>query len=133
MRYDKYDDKIKFNSGYESVGFESFDRDDCMCFAANCASIDALESAKAYADCVSTVSSWSPQGTTSTSYITDSIAALESSFNNVKVDAETVGKALKQLASKLGYKVNDDWTIGLDLKNQFSRGNRLTRSQLLTI
>ena len=143
MRYDEYNGSIKrngtkYNSGYESAGFESFDRDACMCFADACVnSINTADTAK-------TVSvdgwGWSPQGTSSVSYVNDneeistltsSIAALNSCASGIKSNVETVGRALNEMSRRL--QKQPHWSDKLDLKNRFSRDGRDLRSQLLTV
>lgn len=141
MRYDEYNSSIKrngtkYNSGYESAGFESFDRDDCLCFA------DAA--------CISSVSAaatetrdrgWSfvPQGTSSINYVNDngeistltsSIAALNSCVESARGGVESIGKALNVVSSRL--KKESHWSDKLGLKNQF-RGGKLRRCQLQTL
>ena len=133
MRYDEYNGSIKrngtkYNSGYESAGFESFDRDACMCFAdtAKTVSVDGW--------------GWSPQGTSSMSYVSDngeistltsSIAALNSCASGIKSNVETVGRALNAMSRRL--QEQPHWSDKLDLKYRFNRGSRDLRSQLLTV
>lgn len=143
MRYDEYNGSIKrngtkYNSGYESAGFESFDRDDCLCFADACVnSINTADTAKAVS-----VSDWgwSPQGTSSVSYVNDneeistltsSIAALNTCASGIKSNVETVGRALDAMSRRL--QEQPHWSDKLDLKNRFNRGSRDLRSQLLTV
>ena len=142
MRYDEYSSSIKgngtkYNSGYESAGFESFDRDDCLCFAAN-ACVNSVDAA--IADTRDRGWSFVPQGTSSVSYVDDdgkistltsSIAALNSCMDNVRVGADSIGKALNAVSRRL--KKQPHWSDKLDLKNRFDRGSRDLRSQLLTI
>lgn len=133
MRYDEYNGSIKrngtkYNSGYESAGFESFDRDACVYFAdtAKTVSVDGW--------------GWSPQGTSSMSYVSDngeistltsSIAALNSCASGIKSNVETVGRALNAMSRRL--QEQPHWSDKLDLKNRFNRGSRDLRSQLLTV
>lgn len=137
MRYD--DAKIESsriknwnNSGNESLGFESFNRDD-ICMFAN--SVDT---------------SWSPQGTSSKAYSNsatlawcdvkaDGIATLDSSISALSCNAtsatneiDKLGKQLKMLAAKMGVSLDVGANDRLDLKNQF-RGGRLRRCQLQTL
>ena len=142
MRYDEYSSSIKgngtkYNSGYESAGFESFDRDDCLCFAANACVNNVDAAATEIRD-----RGWSfvPQGTSSVSYMSDngeistltsSIAALNSCVDNVRVGADSIGKALNAVSRRL--RGESHWSDKLDLKNRFDRGSRDLRSQLLTI
>ncbi len=137
MRYD--DAKIENsrtknwnNSGNESLGFESFNRDG-LCFFAN--SVDT---------------SWSPQGTSSSAYSdsatlawcdtkADNIATLDSSISALSCNAtsmnneiDKLSKQLKMLAAKMGVNLDVGANDRLDLKNQF-RGGRLRRCQLQTL
>ena len=141
MRYD--DAKIAIsraenwnNSGNESLGFESFNRDD-LCFFAN--SIDA-----------SADTNWCAQGTSSKAYSdsstlawcdakADNIAALDSSVNTLSCNATSMNneinnlsKQLKMLAAKMGVSLDVGANDKLNLKNQF-RGGRLRRCQLKTL
>lgn len=144
MRYDEYNGSIKrngtkYNSGYESAGFESFDRNACMCFA------DACVNSVSTADAISAKASvndwgWNPQGTSSMSYVSDngeistltsSIAALNSCASGIKSNVETVGRALNAMSRRL--QEQPHWSDKLDLKNRFSRDGRDLRSQLLTV
>lgn len=145
MRYDEYNGSIKrngtkYNSGYESTGFESFDRDDCLCFADAC--VNSINTADAISAKTTSVSDWgwSPQGTSSMSYVSDngeistltsSIAALNSCASGIKSNVETVGRALNAMSRRL--QEQPHWSDKLDLKNRFNRGSRDLRSQLLTV
>lgn len=125
MRYD--DAKIESSrtknwnsSGNESLGFESFNRDD-VCFFAN--TIDA---------------SWSPQSAGSSTYA-DNIATLNSSISTLSCNAtsatneiDKLSKQLKMLAAKMGVSLDVGADDRLELKNQF-RGGRLRRCQLQTL
>lgn len=125
MRYD--DAKIESsrtknwnNSGNESLGFESFNRDD-ICMFAN--TVDT---------------GWAPQGTSSKTYA-DSIATLDSSISALSCNAtsatneiDKLSKQLKMLAAKMGVSLDVGADDRLDLKNQF-RGGRLRRCQLQTL
>ena len=127
------------SSGNESLGFESFNRDDCMYFA------DACVYSVSTADAISAKASvndwgWSPQGTSSMSYVSDngeistltsSIAALNSCASGIKSNVETVGRALNAMSRRL--QEQPHWSDKLDLKNRFSRDGRDLRSQLLTV
>ena len=137
MRYDEYSSSIKgngtkYNSGYESAGFDSFDRDDCLCFAAN-ACVNSVDAA--ITDTRDRGWSFVPQGTSSVSYVDDDgkISALSSSIaacaNSVSVDS--IDKALNAVSRRL--KGESHWSDKLDLKNRFDRGSRDLRSQLLTV
>lgn len=139
MRYDEYNSSIKrngtkYNSGYESAGFESFDRDACMYFADAC--VNSVDTA------ATTTRGWGfvPQGTSSMSYVSDngeistltsSIAALNNCVNNARVSADSIGRALNAVSR--GLQKQPHWSDKLDLKNRFSRGSRDLRSQLLTV
>ena len=141
MRYDNA--KVKANgaknwnnSGNESLGFESFDRDD-LCIYANAVSASAD-------------TSWSPQGTSSKAYSdiatlswcdakADNIATLDSSINTLSFNASSMNseidklsKQLKMIAAKMGVSLDVGANDKLDLKNQF-RGGRLRRCQLQTL
>lgn len=145
MRYDEYNGSIKrngikYNSGYESAGFESFDRDDCMYFADAC--VNSVSTADALTASTTSVSDWgwSPQGTSSMSYVSDngeistltsSIAALNSCVNSARVSADSIGRALNAVSR--GIQKQPHWSDKLDLKNRFSRDGRDLRSQLLTV
>lgn len=145
MRYD--DAKIESgctknwnNSGNESLGFESFNRDD-VCFFAN--SVDTAAAAD---------TSWgfAPQGTSSKAYSdsatlawcdtkANSIATLDCSINTLSCNAtsmnseiDKLSKQLKMLAAKMGVSLDVGANDRLDLKNQF-RGGRLRRCQLQTL
>lgn len=144
MRYD--DAKIKTNrtknwnnSGNESLGFESFNRDDVCMFA---------NSVSASAD--NTMWGWAPQGTSSKAYSdsatlswcdakADSITALDSSINTLSCNAtsmnseiDKLSKQLSMLAAKIGVNLDAGANDRLNLKNQF-RGGRLRRCQLQTL
>lgn len=144
MRYD--DAKIESsrtknwnNSGNESLGFESFNRDDVCMFAS--AVSDSLDN---------TVWGWAPQGTSSKAYSdsatlswcdakADSIATLDSSISALGSSASLMGSdidKLKQqlniLAAKMGVNFDTEVNYKLNLKNHF-RGKRLRRSDLQTI
>lgn len=140
MRYDEYNSSIKrngtkYNSGYESAGFESFDRDACMCFADACVnSVDTAAETR--------TRGWGfvPQGTSSVSYVDDngeistltsSIAALNNCANSARVSADSIGRALNAVSKRL--QKQPHWSDKLDLKNRFNRGSRDLRSQLLTV
>ena len=147
MRYDEYGNSskgngTKYNSGYESAGFESFNRDVCMHFA-NTACVNSVNS-QLTGELSASVSDncwgWSPQGTSSVSYsdvdgkistLTSSIDALNSCANYVCAGADAVGKALNVVSRRL--EKLSHWSDKLNLKNQFERGSRDLRSQLLTI
>lgn len=143
MRYDEYNGSIKrngikYNSGYESAGFESFDRDDCMYFADAC--VNSINTADAARTTSVSDWGWSPQGTSSMSYVSDngeistltsSIAALNSCASGIKSNVETVGRALNAMSRRL--QEQPHWSDQLDLKNRFSRDGRDLRSQLLTV
>lgn len=134
MRYD--DNRIlQTNSGYESIGFESFNRDDCMCFADACVA-KADNSWGFYPQGTSSVAYTDNNGriSTTTAMMSDSIAALDCCTKNIKVSASEVGKALSELSSRIhSYTYsNCRWSDKLNLKNEF-RGRRDLRSQLLTI
>lgn len=144
MRYDEYSSSIKrngtkYNSGYESAGFESFDRDDCLCFAAN-ACVNNVDVDTTAIEARDRGWTWAPQGTSSVSYMNDngeistltsSIAALNSCVENAKAGADSIGKALNAVSRRL--RGESHWSDKLDLKNRFDRGSRDLRSQLLTI
>ena len=144
MRYD--DAKIESsrtknwsNSGNESLGFESFNRDS-LCFCTN--TVDTNWSPHQ--------ALWSPQGTSSNAYSesatlswcdskADSIATLDSSVSALGSSASLMGSdidKLKQqlqiLAAKMGVNFDTEVKCKLDLKNHF-RGRRLKRSDLQTI
>lgn len=146
MRYD--DAKIEAsraknwnNSGNESLGFESFNRDD-VCFFAN-----SVDTATAAAD---TSWNWCAQGTSSKAYSdsatlswcdskADSIATLDGSISALSCNAtsmnseiDKLSKQLKMLAAKMGVSLDVGANDRLDLKNQF-RGGRLRRCQLQTL
>lgn len=141
MRYDEYNSSIKrngtkYNSGYESAGFESFDRDDCLCFANAC--VNSVDTAATE----TRTRGWGfvPQGTSSMSYVSDngeistltsSIAALNNCVNNARISADSIGRALNAVSR--GIQKQPHWSDKLDLKNRFSRGSRDLRSQLLTV
>lgn len=144
MRYD--DAKIESgrtknwnNSGNESLGFESFNRDDvCMCASAVSDSLD------------NTMWGWASQGTSSKAYSdsatlawcdakVDSIATLDSSINTLSSNASSMNgeivklsKQLEMLAAKMGVSLDVGANDRLNLKNQF-RGGRLRRCQLQTL
>ena len=145
MRYD--DAKIESsrtknwnNSGNESLGFESFDRDD-VCMFANAVST---------ATCSNDTWGWAPQGTSSKAYSdsatlswcdtkADSIATLDSSISALSCNAasatneiDKLSKQLKMLAAKMGVSLDVGANDRLNLKNQF-RGGRLRRCQLQTL
>ena len=125
MRYD--DAKIENSrtknwnsSGNESLGFESFNRDDVCMFA------NAVDTG------------WAPQGTSGKTYA-DSIATLDSSISALSCNAtsatneiDKLSKQLKMLAAKMGVSLDVGANDKLDLKNQF-RGGRLKRCQLQTL
>lgn len=114
----------KYNSGYESAGFESFNRDDCMCF---------MESEQPSVNYVTaSCDSWSPQGTSTSAYYNDAaIAALNCCTSSVATSANEISRALHAVSGRL--REASHWSDRLNLKNRFSRGNRDLRSQLLTI
>lgn len=124
---------MKYNSGYESLGFDSFDRGaQVYCCAdakgygstaANSWSNESLDSK------ISTLECNTSAATSSISELADAIAKI----NIPRVSADDVGRALKELADRIGYKVNDDWTVGLKTKGNWGGMSRLTRSQLKTI
>lgn len=58
--------------------------------------------------------------------VDDTISSLSSSLDKVS-------KALKKLAEAVGYKMNDNFDIEIDSKNEFCRVGRLRRSQLKTL
>ena len=145
MRYD--DAKIESsriknwnNSGNESLGFESFNRDD-VCMFANTVST---------ATCSNDAWGWAPQGTSNEAYSdsatlswcdakADSIATLDSSISTLGSNAtsmsseiDKLGKQLKMLAAKMGVSLDMGANDRLDLKNQF-KGGRLRRCQLQTL
>lgn len=122
----RYDEKIstahasdRYNSGYESVGFDAFDRYD---------SVDAL-CCNAVSTTADTCLDWyanslvGAQGTSSSGFnkITNSIATISSTANGFE-------KALKSIAAVLGCEFDDDWNL-----KEKHRGNRLLRSQLRTL
>ena len=125
MRYD--DAKIESgriknwnSSGNESLGFESFNRDDVCMFA------NAVDTG------------WAPQGTSGSTYI-DNIATLDSSVSTLSCNAtsmsneiDKLSKQFKMLAAKMGVSLDVGANDRLDLKNQF-RGGRLRRCQLQTL
>ena len=143
MRYDEYNSAIKrngtkYNSGYESAGFESFDRDDCMCFA-EAACVNNVDINTAAIDARDRGWSFVPQGTSSISYVNDdgkistltsSIAALNSCVETAKAGVDSIGKALNAVSK--GLRKKSHWSDKLDLKNQF-RGGKLRRCQLQTL
>lgn len=132
MRYD--DAKIESSrtknwnsSGNESLGFESFNRDD-VCLFANTVS-DGLDN---------TMWGCIAQGASGNAYA-DNIATLESSISALSCNAtsatseiDKLGKQLKMLAAKMGVSLDVGADDRLDLKNQF-RGGRLRRCQLQTL
>jgi hypothetical protein len=132
MRYD--DAKIESSrtknwnsSGNESLGFESFNRDDvCMCASAVSDRID------------NTMWGWCAQGTSGNAYA-DNIATLDSSISVLGCNAtsmsneiDKLGKQLKMIAAKMGVSLDVGANDKLELKNQF-RGGRLRRCQLQTL
>ena len=132
MRYD--DAKSKSNrtknwnsSGNESLGFESFNRDD-LCFFAN--TVDTAVPDTGW--------NWCAQGTSGSTYI-DNIATLDSSVSTLSCNAtsmnneiDKLSKQLSMLAAKMGVSLDVGANDRLDLKNQF-RGGRLRRCQLQTL
>ena len=132
MRYD--DAKIENSrtknwnsSGNESLGFESFNRDD-VCMVANAVS-DSVDN---------TMWGWCAQGISGNAYA-DSIATLDSSISTLGSNAtsmsseiDKLGKQLKMLAAKMGVSLDMGANDRLDLKNQFW-GGRLRRCQLQTL
>lgn len=127
MRYD--DAKIESSriknwnsSGNESLGFESFNRDDiCM-----------------FANSVDTSWGWAPQSAGSSTYI-DNIATLNSSISTLSCNATSMSneinnlnKQLKMIAAKMGVSLDVGADDRLNLKNQF-RDGRLRRCQLQTL
>lgn len=141
MRYD--DDKIKTNrtknwnnSGNESLGFESFDRNG-LCFFAN--SVDASAdtswcaqgtSSKAYSD--SATLSWCDAKADSITALDSSISALSCNANSMGSEIDKLSKQLSMLAAKIGVSLDEGANDRLNLKNQF-RGGRLRRCQLQTL
>lgn len=140
MRYD--DAKIESsrtkswnNSGNESLGFESFNRDD-ICMFANTVSTST---------CSNDAWGWTAQGTSSrteprsnTATLSwcdakaDSIATLGSSASLMGSDIDKLKQQLNILAAKMGVNFDTEVNYKLNLKNHF-RGKRLRRSDLQTI
>ena len=134
MRYEDATSKdFRWNtSGNESLGFESFNRDDVCMF------VNAVDTG------------WSPQGTSSKAYSdsatlawcdakADNIATLDSSISTLSCNAtsmnneiDNLSKQLKMLAAKMGVSLDAGADDKLVLKNQFW-GGRLRRSQLQTL
>ena len=110
------------SSGNESLGFESFNRDD-VCMFAN--SVDtswgcALQSAgsSTYADNIATLDS--------------SVSTLSCNATSMSNEIDNLSKQLKMIAAKMGVSLDVGANDRLELKNQF-RGGRLRRCQLQTL
>lgn len=147
MRYD--DAKIENsrtknwnNSGNESLGFESFDRDD-VCMFADAVSTIACSNDAWGRTAQGTSSRTEPRSNTATlswcDAKADSIATLDSSISALGSSASLMGSdidKLKQqlniLAAKMGVNFDTEVNYKLNLKNHF-RGRRLRRSDLQTI
>ena len=130
------------NSGHESLGFESFDRDDVCCLA----------SAVSAFTCSNDAGGWTAQGTSSRTEpysdtatlswcdakadgiatLDSSISVLGSSASSMSSEIDKLSKQLKILAAKMGVSLDVEVNDRLDLKNQF-RGGRLRRCQLQTL
>jgi hypothetical protein len=146
MRYD--DAKVKVNgaknwnnSGNESLGFESFDRDDlCMCTNAISASADntswgwcAQGTNSRIEPCSTTATlSWCDAKADNIATLDSSISALSCNASSMNSEIDKLNKQLKMLAAKIGVGLDMGANDKLDLKNQF-RGGRLRRCQLQTL
>ena len=146
MRYD--DAKIETNrtknwnnSGNESLGFESFNRDD-VCMFANAVS-DSLDntvwgfapqgtSSKAYPKTTTTALSWCNSKADSIATLDSSISALSCNATSMNSEIDKLSKQLNMLAAKMGVSLDVGANDRLNLKNQF-RGGRLRRCQLQTL
>lgn len=145
MRYD--DTKIESgrtknwnNSGNESLGFESFDRD-AVCMFAN--SVDTAAdtswgfapqgiSSKSYPRTTTTALSWCDSKADSIATLDSSISALSCNATSMGSEIDKLNKQLNMLAAKMGVSLDVGANDRLDLKNQF-RGGRLRRCQLQTL
>lgn len=122
---------MRYNSGYESIGFDAFDRG-VQAYCCETKGIRGIDSISAY-----------DYDDASIATLDCAIAETSSNFSelidtdtNIKISVDNIGGALKALADKIGYKINDDWTVGLKAKGvNFNWGGmkRLTRSQLKTL
>lgn len=123
MRYDGTK-IVQTNSGYESLGFESFDRDGsidalCSCINSCCDADTALSSAVSL--------DWCAQGTSSRDYST-TYGKINDCVSSISSVTGVYEKALKNMAAALGYEFDDNWNL-----KEKNRGNRLLRSQLRTL
>ena len=146
MRYD--DAKIENgrtknwnNSGNESLGFESFNRDD-VCFFANSVDTAAADtswnwcaqgtSSEIYPRTTTTALSWCDSKADSIATLDSSISALGSTASSMSSEIDKLNKQLNMLAAKMGVSLDVGANDRLNLKNQF-RGGRLRRCQLQTL
>ena len=122
---------MRYNSGYESAGFDAFDRgaQAYCCETRGIRGIDSISACDYNDGSIATLNCATTAASSSVSELADAIAKISVS----KVSADDVGRALKALADKIGYKVNDDWTVGLKTKGNWGGMSRLTRSQLKTL
>ena len=135
---------MRYNSGYESIGFDAFDRGAqgtssmCFCKADDIRGINPtlIDSISAYVcndNCLEEDIATLDCAIAETS---SNFSELIDTDTDIKISVDNIGGALKALADKIGYKINDDWTVGLKAKGvNFNWGGmkRLTRSQLKTL
>ena len=117
MRYDGTK-IVQTNSGYESLGFDTFNRDggiDALCSCINSYDTDTVSL------------DWCAQGTSSRDYST-TYGKINDCVSSISSVTGVYEKALKDMAKMLGYEFDDNWNL-----KEKNRGNRLLRSQLKTL